>query len=119
GDLISHYLDQSDWDADVSRFGIDIWMTTNAITGGFAVCQTRLGAKIHDPKDPGADLGPMFSQVVATILRLTEAHADRWLDVRGSHEVPAYGFERIVDPPPLTVDTHRLLHSFGKGRSVF
>ena len=44
-------------------------MTTSALTGGFAVCQTRLGAKIHDPKDPGADLGPMFRQVVGTILR--------------------------------------------------
>ena len=39
-------------------------MTTTAIAGGFAVCQTRLGAKIHDPKDPGGDLGPMFSEVV-------------------------------------------------------
>ena len=68
GDLVRHYLEQDDWDADVSKFGIDIWMTTKAITGGFAVCQTRLGAKVHDPKDPGADLGPMFSQVVATLL---------------------------------------------------
>ncbi len=51
-------------------------MTTTAITGGFAVCQTRLGAKVHDPKDPGADLGPMFSQVVGTILRLTDRHAE-------------------------------------------
>ena len=47
---------QDDWDADISKFGVDIWMTVKAITGGFAVSQTRLGAKIHDPKDPGADL---------------------------------------------------------------
>jgi hypothetical protein len=116
GDLIRHYLEQDDWDADVSKFGIDIWMTTKAISGGFAVCQTRLGAKVHDPKDPGADLGPMFSQVVATLLRLTEAHADRWLGVTRSHEVPAYGFERIMEPPPLEVDTSRLLEEFGNGR---
>ncbi len=67
GDLIAHYLAQDDWTPDVSRFGIDIWMTTTAIAGGFAVCQTRLGAKVHDPKDPGADLGPMFSQVVSHV----------------------------------------------------
>ena len=79
GDLIDHYLAQDDWTPDVSKFGIDIWMTTTAVAGGFAVCQARLGAKIHDPKDPGADLGPMFSQVVGTALRLTERHADRWL----------------------------------------
>ena len=98
GDLVRHYLEQDDWDADVSKFGIDIWMTTKAISGGFAVCQTRLGAKVHDPKDPGADLGPMFSQVVATLLRLTEAHAERWLGVGSSHDVPVYGFERLLDP---------------------
>jgi hypothetical protein len=116
GDLVKHYLAQDDWDSDTSKFGIDIWMTTKAITGGFAVCQTRLGAKVHDPKDPGADLGPMFSQVVSTILRLTEMHADRWLDVVGSHDVPVYGFERVVDPPPLNVDARRLLEVFARGR---
>ena len=116
GDLIKHYLEQDDWTADTSKFGIDIWMTTSAITGGFAVCQTRLGAKIHDPKDPGSDLGPMFSQVVGTILRLTERHAARWLDVSGSHDVPVYGFERVIDPPPLQIDLQRLLEQFAGGR---
>ncbi len=116
GDLIAHYLAQDDWTADVSRFGVDIWMTTTAITGGFAVCQTRLGAKVHDPKDPGADLGPMFSQVVTTLLRLTERYAERWLDVQGSHDVPAYGFERLGQPPPLEVNVPRLLDEFGRGR---
>src|SRR5829696_5366969 len=116
GDLVRHYLEQDDWDADVSKFGIDIWMTTKAITGGFAVCQTRLGAKIHDPKDPGADLGPMFSQVVSTILRLTERHAERWLEVRASVDIPAYGFERIGDPPPLVVNVGRLIEEFETGR---
>jgi len=116
GDLVKHYLEQDDWTPDISKFGIDIWMTTHAITGGFAVCQTRLGAKIHDPKDPGADLGPMFSQVVSTTLRLTVEHADQWLAVQGSHAVPAYGFERFADPPPLDVDVVRLLTAFARGR---
>ena len=79
GDLVRHYLAQDDWTPDISKFGIDIWMTTRALTGGFAVCQARLGAKVHDPKDPGADLGPMFRQVVGTILRLAATHADYWL----------------------------------------
>jgi hypothetical protein len=115
GDLVRHYLAQDDWTDDVSKFGIDIWMTTTALTGGFAVCQTRLGAKIHDPKDPGSDLGPMFRQVVGTILRLAVEHADQWLPIRGSHDVPAYGFERIIEPPPLEVNTLRLLTEFHQG----
>jgi hypothetical protein len=115
GDLVRHYLQLDDWTSDVSKFGIDIWMTTHALAGGFAVCQARLGAKVHDPKDPGSDLGPMFRQVVGTILRLAATHLDTWLPVRGSHAVPAYGFERIMEPPPLEVNAVRLLTEFQVG----
>ncbi len=115
GDLVRHYLELDDWTTDVSKFGIDIWMTTSALAGGFAVCQTRLGAKVHDPKDPGSDLGPMFRQVVGTILRLAERYDKHWLGIKDSHDVPAYGFERIIDPPPLEVNTLRLLSEFHAG----
>jgi glucosylglycerate synthase len=115
GDLVRHYIEAGGWTPEVSKFGIDIWMTTLALSGGFAVCQARLGAKVHDPKDPGADLGPMFRQVVTTILRMAVANADRWPQVKGSHDVPAYGFERVVDPPPLEINVLRLLSEFQAG----
>src|SRR5689334_3102371 len=115
GDLVRHYLASDGWTPEVSKFGIDIWMTTLALSGGFAVCQARLGAKVHDPKDPGADLGPMFRQVVTTILRMAVANADRWPHSKGSHDVPAYGFERLVDPPPLEINVLRLLSEFHAG----
>jgi hypothetical protein len=57
----------------------------------------------------------MFRQVVGTILRLAEKHAEHWIDIQGSHDVPAYGFERIIDPPPLEVNTLRLLSEFHSG----
>jgi len=88
-DLVRHYLAQESWTPEVSRFGIDIWMTTTALTGGFAVCQSRLGAKIHDPKDPGTDLGPMFRQVVGTMMALARDNAAHWLEITGSHAVPS------------------------------
>lgn len=115
GDLVRHLLEQDDWTPDVSRFGVDAWLTTSAITGGFAVCEARLGAKIHDPKDPAADLGPMFSEVLGTILRLTGAHHARWAAVTASHDVPVYGFERFADPPALAVDVPRLLGEVVRG----
>jgi glucosylglycerate synthase len=115
GDLVRQYVEADGWTPEVSKFGIDIWMTTHALSGGFAVCQARLGAKVHDPKDPGADLGPMFRQVVTTILRLAVTNADRWAKVQGSHDVPNYGFERIVDPPPLEINVLRLLSEFHAG----
>jgi hypothetical protein len=42
-------------------------------------------------------------------------NADRWLPITGSHDVPAYGFERVVEPVPLEVDTLRLLAQFHSG----
>ena len=72
-----------DWDEGTARFGIDIWMTHHALAGGFAVCQTRLGAKVHDPKDPAGDLGPMFRQVVGTLFRLAGEQAAEWLPHQG------------------------------------
>jgi len=115
GDLIRHYLAEDTWTPDVSRFGIDTWMTTTALTGGFAVCQTRLGAKIHDAKDPGTDLGPMFRQVVSTMLAMARDNSNRWLGICGSRDVPAYGFERYAEPAPVEVDTLRLLNQFHAG----
>ena len=53
GDLVQRYLELGTFDDLTARFGIDIWMTHSAINEGFAVCQARLGAKIHDAKDPG------------------------------------------------------------------
>ena len=112
GDLVKHYLALDDWTPEISRFGIDIWMTTSALTAGFAVCQTRLGAKIHDPKDPGSDLGPMFRQVVGTILRLANRYPDALdgdqgqprragLRLRADHRAAAARGEHA--PPPVRV----------------
>ncbi len=70
GDLVQRYLELPTFDELTARFGIDIWMTHSAINEGFAVCQARLGAKIHDAKDPASDLGPMFRQVVGTLFRM-------------------------------------------------
>jgi len=115
GDLVRHFLAQDDWTTDVSRYGIDIWMTLTTIAGGFAVCQARLGTKVHDPKDPGSDLGPMFGQVVGTLMRVSAKQAGRWLEVRGVHDVPAYGFERFGIPPAVTVNVRQLLVQFAGG----
>ncbi len=83
GRLASHYLGKPVWESDVARFGIDIWMTTTAIADGFKVCESFLGAKIHDPKDPGADLAAMLVQVVSAVFELMETYEDRWKEVEG------------------------------------
>src|SRR2546429_125599 len=87
-DLARAYLEQPVWDTDVARFGIDIFMTTTAIARRARIAQAFLGAKVHDPKDPAADLGPMFTQVVGTLFRMATENESMWSRVEGSKAVP-------------------------------
>ena len=113
--LVQHYLGLPVWETDVARYGIDIWMTTTAICGGYRVCQAFLGAKLHDPKDPAADLSAMLVQVLGTVFRLMETHADRWQAVQGSEPVPIVGFRYGVGLDPIKVNPARMLDHFRRG----
>lgn len=115
GKLAQHYLTHSVWETDVARFGIDIWMTTLAIAEGYRVCQSYLGAKIHDAKDPGSDLGPMFTQVVSSVYGLMENYHPLWREVKGSHPVPTFGFHYDVGLEPVPVNLGRMIANFRLG----
>src|SRR6266581_2474575 len=107
-DLARAYLEQPVWDTDVARFGIDIFMTTTAITRGARLAQAFLGAKVHDPKDPAADLGPMFTQVVGTLFRLAAEHEAEWREVSSSRPVRVVGEQEPVEPEAVPADPARL-----------
>jgi hypothetical protein len=115
GRLASHYLDKPVWETDVARFGIDIWMTTTAIADGFKVCESFLGAKIHDAKDPGADLAAMLVQVVSAVFDLMETYEDRWKNVEGAEDVPLFGFPHGVGLEPVNVNVGRMVGIFRQG----
>ncbi|MGE0886458.1 MAG: glycosyltransferase [Blastocatellales bacterium] len=115
GRLAEHYLTHDVWHTDVARFGIDIWMTTTAITGGFKVCQSFLGAKIHDAKDPSVDLSAMLMQVVSSVFSLMETNHDHWVKVSESKPIPLFGFEYTVGLEPVKVNVERMIHSFHTG----
>ncbi len=115
GRLAEHYLAHDVWNTDVARFGIDIWMTTTAITGGFNICQSFLGAKIHDAKDPSVDLSAMLTQVVSSVFDLMETNYAHWVNVNGSTPVPLYGFEYAVGLEPIRVNVERMINSFQSG----
>ncbi len=107
-DLARAYLAQPVWDTDVARFGIDIFMTTTAVARHARVVQAFLGAKVHDPKDPAADLGPMFTQVVGTLFRLAAEHEAEWREIVGSRPVRVVGAEAPVEPEAVPADPARL-----------
>ena len=112
GRLAAHYLERPVWDSDVARFGIDIWMTTTALADGFRVCEAFLGAKIHDAKDPGADLAAMFVQVVSSVFDLMHLYRERWESVAAAERVPLFGFPHGVGLEPIAVDVERMRRIF-------
>jgi len=118
-EVAKFYAEQDVWETDVAHFGIDIWMTTNAITQGFRICQSNLGVKIHDAKDPGQHLGPMFRQVVWTLCYLMERFEVHWKGVQGSEPVETFGHEGYVEPEPVNVDIEGMIEHFKIGFQQF
>jgi glycosyltransferase involved in cell wall biosynthesis len=118
-EVAKYYSDQDVWDTDVARYGIDIWMTTTAITQGLRICQSNLGVKIHDAKDPGQHLGPMFRQVVSTLFALMETFESYWKKTRGSEIVETFGHANDVEPEAVSVDLEDLVEKFKIGYQHF
>src|SRR5438874_675644 len=87
-------------------------MTTIAICEGFRICQSFLGAKLHDAKDPGADLSAMLHQVVGSVFELMEQYEHVWRESEGSKNVDLYGFRYDVGLDPVPVDIERMLAKF-------
>jgi glucosylglycerate synthase len=117
--LVKHYLDQDVWATDIAKFGIDIWMTTTAIVGGFRICQAKLGVKIHDHKDPSSDLGPMLRQVVGTIFQLMDQYKDYWMKVKESVAVPTIGEFAGQKAEAFEIDQSNLVEYFKVGLNNF
>jgi len=92
-----------------------MWMTATAVADGFRVCESFLGAKIHDAKDPGADLADMLVQVVSAVFDLMDAYEARWKAVEGAEPVPLFGFPHGVGLESVSVNVERMLGIFRQG----
>jgi hypothetical protein len=90
-------------------------MTTEAIASGARVCQSFLGAKIHNPKDPAADLSAMLMQVMGALFALMEQHEGLWSCQEGSQPVPLFGFPHEVGVEPIHVNLERMVSHYRQG----
>lgn len=116
-DLVEELLESQLWQTDyVPRFGIDIFETHTALAKKFKVKQVSLGAKVHEAKDPGAHLGPMFRQVVGSMFACAEHYEKAWRDIRGSRKIEIIsGKMHAETPEAVQVDSQDLLKEFEGG----
>ncbi len=118
GELATVYAKGEGWNEAIANFGIDIWMTTLAISQNAQICQSFMGRpKIHRTKDPGSHLGPMFREVVGTIFAMMKHFDSFWTRVKYSRPTAIYGFGlgETEMPPEVSVDTKNLMNQFQDG----
>lgn len=119
-ELAAFYMGEDVWDTDTAKFGIDIWMTTCAINEGHSVVQTYLGTKVHDAKDPAADLGPMFQQVISTLFYLMGKYRSNWRQNNSLRVIPVSNkHEQDSELAPVAVGLKKLQAEFVDGFNHF
>ena len=101
--LIKYLLKQS-WKESTKQYGIDIFMTLNAALGGFKICQSGLGTKIHKASAP--KLGIMFEQVIETLLTVLVQSKDTWMTRNnGDIFVPdTFGLKVLAEPQEMDIN---------------
>jgi glucosylglycerate synthase len=114
GQLACHYIAQDVWSKDFAEAGLGVWMTTTAIVGGFRLCQSFLGPRIHTAK-PAEDLVQTIQGVVGDLFRCLEAHESFWLSHNSSQPTPVFGFEYSVALEPIRINRQRMLQMFRVG----
>jgi len=119
--LAEHWLEQ-EWDDTTRQYGIDVFMTTHALLGGFKLCSAYLGAKVHKVKDPSQSLGPMFKQVISTLFSMVNNNKEA---IMHNHcqieETVIFGDNNVSEPPRMCINTENLRRAFNKevNKSLF
>lgn len=105
--VMNYWLEQP-WSDCTKQYGIDIFMSLNAVLGGFKICQSGLGTKVHKASAP--KLGIMFEQVIETLLTTLVQKKDTWMAM-GNNDVVVpkiFGLRTLAEPPELDFDIHDL-----------
>lgn len=101
--IMKYWLKQS-WTESIRQYGIDIFMSLNAVLGGFKICQAGLGAKVHKASAP--KLGIMFEQVIETLLSILVQNKNTWM-VRNNGNIvtpDTFGLDVLAEPQELDID---------------
>ena len=115
GELAKFYLEKEVWETDLVRFGIDIWMTTLAISEGHKVCQSFLGPKIYEAKDSESDLGSIFSQILSSVYGLMEPYQNLWKTIKETEPVPTFGRQSEIGLKPISFNVQGMIRNFRLG----
>ncbi len=90
------------WHRTTHQYGVDIFMTMQAVLGDYKIGQVGLGAKVHKPSAP--KLGEMFIQVVSTAFATVTGSFGQWKSVASVAKTPLFGLNELAPAQDLDVD---------------
>lgn len=105
GRLVKYWLSFK-WSDSVKNFGIDIFMTTKTIMGGFQICQVNLKAKIHKPSI--AKLKPMLTQVTETLFKNLIENSKQWTGLERVEKIKIFGSPKFKNLSQLKIDPQKI-----------
>jgi glucosylglycerate synthase len=114
--LLDRFLEDDVWDRDGAQVGIDLWLTSAAVSGDFRIGEATLGVRRQARPDEALDLATTMTQVVGALFSDLEYRVDRWQRVRSS--VPVQQFGELTPGaalPPVSIDHEQLIESFRLG----
>lgn len=101
-------------------FGIDIFITTNALVRNYKIAEAILGKKVHSSTRkyvlPKKHIDPMFHQVVGQMFKLLEKHEDVWKNGRKPEYIGVSCGVKNRKSIPLKIDIKKIKGSYN-GRS--
>jgi hypothetical protein len=112
--LLEHLVEQDLWEADHARVGIDLWLASAAVCGGFRTCEAALGVR-GGARVGTTDLSTTIAQVVGALFVDLEHRVEAWQRVRGSAPLPLVGAVPEMTAEPASLDVDALMESFRLG----
>ena len=101
--LIDHYMKQK-WTETTRQYGIDIFMTLNALCGNFKTTQVLLGAKLHKPSAP--KLGEMFIQVINTLFGIITENKKNFKKFEKMPKIEKNNTK--IEPPEISINPEQI-----------
>jgi glucosylglycerate synthase len=109
-EFIDAVLPDPIWESDRGQVGIDLWLCTTAVCGGFRVGEAVI-ERTEVSERHQVRLSTAVAQVVGWIFSDMSARMTVWQRIRGSTAVPRVG-EPVRLPDPPNIDPSELADSF-------
>jgi hypothetical protein len=114
GKMLRHLLSRKIGEDETARSGVDLWITSQVLTGGFKVGQSFLGPRVQNVRDGKGNLGTMFHQALSAAFGLMEEHQSFWRENGEIQAVASFG-RPDGNPPGGSFDAEQMIANFRLG----